>query len=153
MSARVGATVFAHTVYPDSPSARFVFFWFFGCCAWKKERRKRKAEKRRRTGEIRCHSVQSYTVYTPIARFIFFGFFGFVLYHIIEPLSLTTDRAMALLWGSAPDPVGGSPPNHPERPPAYEYGARSGMVLRVYGAARSRRTEEISCLKHRKILS
>ena len=114
MSARVGAIVFPNpnTVYPDSPSARFIFFWFFGFCA--KERRKRKAEKRRRTGEIRCHSVQSYTVYTPIARFIFFGFFGFVLYHIIEPLSLTTDRAMALLWGSAPDPVGGSPPTPPK---------------------------------------
>ena len=56
-------------------------------------------------------------------------FFGFVLYHIIETLSLTTDRAMALLWGSAPDPVGGSPPKPPERPPAYEYGARSDMVL------------------------
>ena len=63
-----------------------------------------------------CHSVQPYTVYTPSARFIFFGFFGFVQYHIIETLSLTTDRAMALL-----------PP--PERPPAYEYGARSEMVL------------------------
>ena len=56
-------------------------------------------------------------------------FFGFVLYHIIETLSLTTDRAMALLWGSVPDPVGGSSPNPPERPPAYEYGARSEMVL------------------------
>jgi hypothetical protein len=50
-------------------------------------------------------------------------------YHIIETLSLTTDRAMALLWGSVPDPVGGSSPNPPERPPAYEYGARSEMVL------------------------
>ena len=36
---------------------------------------------------------------------------------------------MALLWGSVPDPVGGSSPNPPERPPAYEYGARSEMVL------------------------
>ena len=36
---------------------------------------------------------------------------------------------MVLLWGSAPDPVGGSPPQAPERPPAYEYGARSDMVL------------------------
>jgi hypothetical protein len=56
-------------------------------------------------------------------------FFGFVLYHIIETLSLTTDRAMSLLWGSVQDPVGGSPANPPERPPAYEYGARSEMVL------------------------
>ena len=75
-----------------------------------------------------CHSVQPYPVYTPSARFIFFRFFGFVLYHIIETLSLTTDRALALLWGSAPDLVGGSPLKPPERPPAYEYGTRE-MVL------------------------
>ena len=100
-----------------------------------------------------CHSVQPYTVYTPSARFIFFGFFGSVLYHIIETLSLTTDRAMALLWwGSAPDPVGGSPPPPPK-------GLRRMSMVRVvkwcceYGAARSRRTEEIRCLKHRKTFS
>ena len=35
---------------------------------------------------------------------------------------------MALLWGSAQTPLGGLP-HPPERPPAYEYGARSDMVL------------------------
>ena len=53
MSARVGAIVFPnpYTVYPDSPSARFIFFWFFGFCAWKKkeesEKPKREEEQRR----------------------------------------------------------------------------------------------------------
>ena len=107
MSARVGAIVFSPIPYiPRVPGSYF---------------------------SVLCYSVQPYTliyrVPGSVCRFISFGF---VQYHIIETLSLTTDRAMALLWGSAPDPVGGVSPKPPERPPAYEYGMRSEMVLRVW---------------------
>ena len=50
MSARVGAIVFPnpYTVYPDSPSARFIFFWFFGFCALEKRKKKAKSRKEKK---------------------------------------------------------------------------------------------------------
>ena len=53
MSARVGAIVFPnhYTVYPDSPSARFIFFGFLAFVLGKKkeesEKPKREEEQRR----------------------------------------------------------------------------------------------------------
>ena len=54
MSARVGAIVFPnpYTVYPDSPSARFIFFGFLAFVLGKKkeesEKPKREEEQQRR---------------------------------------------------------------------------------------------------------
>ena len=124
MSARVGAIVFSPIQYiPRVPGSYF---------------------------SVLCYSVQPYTLIYRVPG-SYFSDFSVLLYHIIETLSLTTDRAMALLWGSAPDPVA-PPPNPPK-------GLRRMSMVRVvkwcceYGAARSSRTEEIRCLKHRKTFS
>ena len=53
MSARVGAIVFPnpYTVYPDSPSARFIFF--FGFLAFVLGKKKEESEKPKREEEQR----------------------------------------------------------------------------------------------------
>ena len=94
--------------------------------------------------------VQPYTVYTLSAlytlsaRFIFFGFFGFVIpYH--RNFKLNDGSGLGPSLGLCPRPRWGVSPNPPERPPAYEYGARSEMVLPASTVLRG--------VKHRKTFS
>ena len=71
--------------------------------------------------------------YIPRVPGSYFSVFSVLCYtiYIIEPLSLTVNDGSGHgpSLGLYPRPCWGVPPQTPERPPAYEYGARCEMVL------------------------